>query len=59
MLLAMCFDTSMLVSMLLFLMVVGLAFAGLIALVVMGIVNLAGARRKRLDTLSLSDAGGR
>lgn len=59
MLLAMCFDTNMLVSLLLFVIVVSLAFAGLIALVVMGIVNLAAARRKRLAPLSLSDAEGR
>lgn len=59
MLLAMCLDMNILIGMLFFLMVVGLAFAGLVAVVVMGIVNLAAARRKRLAPLSLSDAEGR
>jgi hypothetical protein len=59
MLLAMCFDASMLISLMFFFILVSLVFAGLVAVVVMGVVNLADARRKRPATPSLSGASER
>jgi hypothetical protein len=56
MLLAMCFDTSMLISLLLSMMLAGVVCSALLVLAVMGIINLADARRRRLTTLSLSAA---
>jgi hypothetical protein len=54
MLFAMCADIGMLISVLVFLMIVGVVLCGLTVLALMGIVKLVEARRGRTGAPSLS-----